>query len=254
MDAFEEIQNNIAGRKVNILKGFVEVNDAIEKARNVGDVHPNGKWVWKQLPSGKFDWRTIPGGGGQASAPTQSAQPKKEDATPTVEKFSQKLISDKLGQDAAFFKTKGAKSWDDVTPLADFGVPAINCGANCSQYNLKTSFGYSVLDMIEQNKGMALFQMKGGGFNFGSINSLKVGDVIKVVSNDNYNRDLYTSGEVESIITDRKGYQDYLRRKGYQVFPPQAFKKPTGHVSRGFAVASIKGVIDLNHLKNSKAK
>lgn len=32
--------------------------DLFEKAKhNVGDMHPNGKWVWTQLPSGKFDWR-----------------------------------------------------------------------------------------------------------------------------------------------------------------------------------------------------
>ena len=31
----------------------------IEKAHQVGDIHPNGKWVWTQLPSGKYDWRTI---------------------------------------------------------------------------------------------------------------------------------------------------------------------------------------------------
>lgn len=31
----------------------------VEKAHQVGDIHPNGKWVWTQLPSGKYDWRTI---------------------------------------------------------------------------------------------------------------------------------------------------------------------------------------------------
>lgn len=28
--------------------------------RKVGDVHPNGKWVWTEYQPGKFDWRTIP--------------------------------------------------------------------------------------------------------------------------------------------------------------------------------------------------
>lgn len=49
-------------RKNNILKGFVSnesPEEVLEKARNVGDIHPNGKWVWTQLPSGKFDWRVI---------------------------------------------------------------------------------------------------------------------------------------------------------------------------------------------------
>lgn len=29
----------------------------IEKAHKVGDMHPNGKWVWKEISPGKFDWR-----------------------------------------------------------------------------------------------------------------------------------------------------------------------------------------------------
>lgn len=45
-----------------IQKGF-EVgftgSDDLEKAHKVGDIHPNGKWVWTQLPSGRFDWRVI---------------------------------------------------------------------------------------------------------------------------------------------------------------------------------------------------
>jgi len=36
--------------------------DELMKGHNVGDVHPNGKWVWTQIPSGKFDWRGIKGG------------------------------------------------------------------------------------------------------------------------------------------------------------------------------------------------
>ena len=27
--------------------------------RNIGDIHPNGKWVWVEYKPGKFDWRTI---------------------------------------------------------------------------------------------------------------------------------------------------------------------------------------------------
>jgi len=35
--------------------------DLIEKAikRQVGDVHPNGKWAWTEYKSGKYDWRPI---------------------------------------------------------------------------------------------------------------------------------------------------------------------------------------------------
>lgn len=59
---FEDIQKHRQAVQENIEKsfqiGFTESED-LQKAHNVGDVHPNGKWVWTQLPSGKFDWRVI---------------------------------------------------------------------------------------------------------------------------------------------------------------------------------------------------
>lgn len=37
-----------------------EKKKAAKTARKVGDLHPNGKWVWTEYKPGKFDWRTIP--------------------------------------------------------------------------------------------------------------------------------------------------------------------------------------------------
>ena len=34
--------------------------DELEKAHVVGEIHPNGKWVWTEYKPGKFDWRVIP--------------------------------------------------------------------------------------------------------------------------------------------------------------------------------------------------
>jgi len=55
----DEIHEHNNQRKLNILKGFVEISDIIEKAKNrqVGEVHSSGKYVWTQLANGKFDWR-----------------------------------------------------------------------------------------------------------------------------------------------------------------------------------------------------
>lgn len=39
--------------------------------RKVGDIHPNGKWMWTEYKPGKFDWRTI------KNAP-KTEEPKKE--------------------------------------------------------------------------------------------------------------------------------------------------------------------------------
>lgn len=79
---FEELNQHRAAVAEQIQKaceiGFT--GNELEKAHKVGDVHPNGKWVWTQLPSGRYDWRVIkktsaPSGG---SAPA-TAQKKKED-------------------------------------------------------------------------------------------------------------------------------------------------------------------------------
>lgn len=59
---FEELNAHRQAVRENIEKAF-EVgftgNDDLEKAHQVGDIHPNGKLVWTQLPSGRYDWRVI---------------------------------------------------------------------------------------------------------------------------------------------------------------------------------------------------
>ena len=74
---FEDIQKHRQAVAENIEKsfqiGFTESED-LQKAHNVGDVHPNGKWVWTQLPSGKYDWRVIKK---TAQSNSQKAIPKK---------------------------------------------------------------------------------------------------------------------------------------------------------------------------------
>ena len=78
---FEELNQHRQAVEEQIQKGF-EIGftgNELEKAHNVGDIHPNGKWVWTQLPSGKFDWRVIKKTAGNAatSAPQAAANGKK---------------------------------------------------------------------------------------------------------------------------------------------------------------------------------
>lgn len=49
--------------------------ETIEKAvsRQVGDAHPNGKWVWTEYKPGKFDWRPIKGKKAQQSGDGSSS-------------------------------------------------------------------------------------------------------------------------------------------------------------------------------------
>lgn len=59
----EDIKENIAARKLNIIKGFVETDDIFEKAaqsKQVGQTKVGSDGVtrvWTQLPNGKYDWR-----------------------------------------------------------------------------------------------------------------------------------------------------------------------------------------------------
>lgn len=59
MDFLKEIKEKNAQRKLNIIKSFIDTN-LIEKAKSVGQIHPNGKYVWTEYKPGKFDWRSIP--------------------------------------------------------------------------------------------------------------------------------------------------------------------------------------------------
>ena len=74
---FEELNAHRQAVQENIKKAF-EVgftgNEDLEKAHQVGDIHPNGKWVWTQLPSGKYDWRVIKKKDGQGTG-APAAQP-----------------------------------------------------------------------------------------------------------------------------------------------------------------------------------
>lgn len=88
----EEIKKAQAERKNNILKSFgvdnfLEKSEEvdIEKAHQDGDMHPNGKWVWRSSANGgKGDWRVAnPKRGGakstSVSSSSKSTATKKED-------------------------------------------------------------------------------------------------------------------------------------------------------------------------------
>ena len=84
--------------------------DIIEKAvqRKVGDMHPNGKWVWTEYKPGKFDWRppkknaSDGTGSGSGSSDTSSGgAAKKTTTTTTTVKKVKPMDSQKLVQWAA---------------------------------------------------------------------------------------------------------------------------------------------------------
>ena len=97
---FEDIQKHRQAVRENIEKslqiGYTESED-FEKAHKVGDIHPNGKWVWTQLPSGKFDWRVIKNKQSQSTATSQqkATQSQKTNIVLTNEDYDKKFFTQK---------------------------------------------------------------------------------------------------------------------------------------------------------------
>lgn len=138
MDFIKQIQEKNALRKANILKGFNEINEAleIEKAKNrpVGEIHPNGKWVWKEIKPGKFDWRTIPKGEQKTESSDSKSEKRESKEVPTMKTFSDLAKNSKdvdsfisevkkiknVPKDVAdeFFKKYGNDGDDDIKEAA----------------------------------------------------------------------------------------------------------------------------------------
>lgn len=54
----DEIKKAIQDRRDAISRNITEsIGSDIEKARNVGDIHPTKPWAWTEYAPGKFDWR-----------------------------------------------------------------------------------------------------------------------------------------------------------------------------------------------------
>lgn len=85
------IADAVKGLKVNkSVKATRERKEAASKQQkqskhNVGDLHPNGKWVWTEYKPGKFDWRGIPKDG--------KTQPKK--STPKTNNVTKTKVKKK---------------------------------------------------------------------------------------------------------------------------------------------------------------
>lgn len=102
---FEELNKHRAAVAENIQKaceiGFT--GNELEKAHKVGDIHPNGKWVWTQLPSGRYDWRVI----------KKTSQP----AATGAGSVAQKTAPQKPSAQSSSKSAGAIKSWDK---LSDF--------------------------------------------------------------------------------------------------------------------------------------
>ena len=96
-----------------ILKAAGTEGDLFEKAHKVGDVHPNGKWVWTEYKPGKFDWRGVKGGakggskatvGVASSSKTTSSSYFSKLSNSLIEKYSKKKESVSLSDIEEFYE------------------------------------------------------------------------------------------------------------------------------------------------------
>lgn len=90
------IADAVKGLKVKkSVKGTNEHKEAASKQKkqtkhNVGDLHPNGKWVWTEYKPGKFDWRGIPKDGNNHPKSNEKKEHKKSKNKKSTEKLERK--------------------------------------------------------------------------------------------------------------------------------------------------------------------
>ena len=98
---------NIAAQFGVIEKAETSYEEVI-KAHQVGDIHPNGKWVWTEYRPGHFDWRPLKGGsngGNSGGRNIQSEKNKTFDSEYDAQKLEH-LSEDELSESAKKFGVK----------------------------------------------------------------------------------------------------------------------------------------------------
>ena len=95
-DLIKSIQISDVAEAEEILKSAGS-EDLFEKARQVGEAHPNGKWVWTEYAPGKFDWRGIKKkNGGNSSKTTKTDNQPKKSSTDKLDSHVSKLPTSAL--------------------------------------------------------------------------------------------------------------------------------------------------------------
>lgn len=105
----------------------------------VGDLHPNGKWVWTEYQPGKFDWRGIPKNGTTPKQPKEktAAAPKVKTAT-KAKKQAEKPVKVRTIEEILATKPQGiSKPQERVFKLLRKGYRFIDGGAGTMTSYLK---------------------------------------------------------------------------------------------------------------------
>ena len=100
-----------------------EIEDTeVEKAHQVGDLHPNGKWVWTEYAPGKFDWRTAN---------------KKKKVTQKIWEMNPEIAKLKTSAECQkYVEDKGYISWASDIKKADLKSAQLICSALVNLHDL----------------------------------------------------------------------------------------------------------------------
>lgn len=88
--------------------------EGIEKAKhNVGDIHPNGRWVWTEYAPGKFDWKSLKGKHHKGSQQTTTQQQTTDDKEVASFMDKVKIFSSKYNDPSKISVSKTPRgSWN----------------------------------------------------------------------------------------------------------------------------------------------
>ena len=136
----QEIKEKREAIANNIVKGFSNSDDLLEKAHNPGDIHPNGKWVWTKTPSG-YDWRTIKKNNSKITS--DKSEPK-DDTKEIVINFNNTTVSEIIKECKTKIPYRHSIRYGDMPGVLEVHV------FNDSKY-------VSIFDIDRKNKKIILY-------------------------------------------------------------------------------------------------
>lgn len=130
-------------------------DEEVMKARQVGDMHPNGKWVWTEYKPGRFDWRPLKGRGGVDRTPKkgdEGGSAKKEDEGSEKTNTSSKTSGADVSKFMDAIKIYSNK-YTDESKVTVSKTPKGNWDVSYDGHRLGIINGNMLSDKVAKEKG-----------------------------------------------------------------------------------------------------
>ena len=130
-------------------------DEEVMKARQVGDMHPNGKWVWTEYKPGRFDWRPLKGRGGVDRTPKkgdEGGSAKKEDEGGKKTNTSSKTSGADVSKFMDAIKVYSNK-YTDESKVTVSKTPKGNWNVSYDGHRLGIINGNMLSDKVAKEKG-----------------------------------------------------------------------------------------------------